>query len=144
MATMAKQHGQRPPRAPDLLDGRVRQDGGQRRGAADARPPSSSTRFSASTMRASRRRPKPGGLHQGELAAALEDAAELRDGQADGAEQQAEGAEALERRKIGVLNGHEVGEPLAGVDGVEAEVFELRFEQRRQSSVGGGVGRRGG
>ena len=78
-----------------------------------------------------RRQPRPvvaDGAQQRELAPALGHVAEHHRGQAERPEQQAEAAERLERRQVGVLDAVERGQPLAGAHRVHPEIVELALE----------------
>ncbi len=94
------------------------------------RPPIKSEAFSQRTIAARRRRRKPATRIRARLGAALQDAAQLNDGQPDRAEQKTQAAEALECREISVLHCHERGQLGGRRFGIETVVAKHRFQSR--------------
>ena len=99
-------------------------------------PASNSAAFSHITIAARSAAAETGGPQQRQFAATLENAPQLHDGQPDRSEQQSQAAEALERRKIRVLNGHERRQKVGRRLGVEAVIVQAGFQSVAHSAGG--------
>ena len=77
-----------------------------------ASPATSSRAFSSITSRASVRRRKPAARSRASSPRRFQHVAQLHGRQPEGAQQQPQPAEALERGEVGVLHGQEAGQPL--------------------------------
>ena len=86
-------------------------------------------------------RPIADRAEQRQLAPPLEHVAQQHGREADGADQQAEPAERLKRRDVGVLDAVELGQPLGGGHGVRAEIARAVLDRRARSVAASAGGR---
>ena len=90
-------------------------------------PPANSNTFSSITIRANSARRNPVARSKASSPRRSNTLRKLHDRQPERAQQKPQAAETLERREVGVLHRHQLGQPPRGRHGVETKVAECRF-----------------